>query len=373
MDAYSKSIAEGTFECRFYEALGFPPMSDEDDTSLVLRITLGDMDLMDGFYISLPVEAASCSIEDAIREYVLCESEADRLGVKQKLARDPNLDLLDIYDSLLWLYEQAETGGVTLSHYINNGASEIPPTDLVSLHKQACTTDDGRSYNLLDLVLEVYDNVDPFSGITDEQKEMMLRDFRGLFILYLMDKFGYQPELQDTEHAAAENLSAMLEHLASEDIGLIGSDGDLFLTPEGHDLLSSIVDEAEFYIDNYDIFGDVYVKGDSDVRFDTEYCENLIAPVFIREGIDPYRAFFVAALYLGNLDHLVSDLAMLFSEEPFRQLFSFIAHSKTVEDIGAELLDRTIQAGKSKVEEKQLREQRLKHIESIERRINSEQ
>ena len=373
MGAYSKSIAEDTFERRFYEALGFPPISDEDNTPLVLRITLGDMELLDGFYISLPVEAASCSIEHAIREYVLCESEADRLWVKQKLARDPNPDLLDIYDSLLWLYEQAETGEVTLSYHINNGASEIPPTDLVDLHQQIHTTDNGRSYNLLDLVLEVYDNVDPFSEMTDEQKETMLRDFRGLFILYLMDRFGYQPELQDTEHVAAGDLFAVLEHLASEDMGLISFEGDYFITPRGHDLLDSIIYEAEFYVDNYDIFGDVYVRNASEIRFNTGHGANLIAPVFVREGIDPYRAFFVAALYLGNLDHLVSDLTVLFSEEPFRQLFSLIAHSTTVEDIGTELLDRIIQAGRSKVEEKQLREQRLKHIESIERRIDSDQ
>ena len=373
MTAYGKNIAKGTFERKFYESLGFPPISDGDDVSLVLRITLDDMDLLDGFYISLPVQAAGCSIEDALRKYVLCEDEADRLGVKQKLARDPNPDLLEIHDSLLWLYEQAENGKFILSYCINNGTSDIPPTDPVNSHQQLYTTDDGCSYNLLDLVLEVHDNLDPFSEMTDDQKETMLRDFRGLFILYLIDRFGDQPKLQDAEHEAAGKLSILLEHLASEEIGLIAFDGEPFITPGGHDLLSSIIEEAEFYIDNYDIFGDVYVKGASEIRFNAGYGDNLIVPVFVREGIDPYRALFVVALYLGNLDHLVPDLAVLFSEEPFRQLFSFIAHSATAEDVGIELLDSIIQAGRSKVEEKQLREERLKHIESIKLRIDSDQ
>ena len=196
MDAYSKNIAEGTFERKFYDSLGFPPIPDGDDTSLVLRITLGDMELLDAFYISLPVEAASCSIEDAICRHVLCDDETNRLAVKQKLARDPNPDLLDIYDSLLWLYQQAGTGEFTLKYHINNGASKVRSTELVSSHQQVCVADDGRSYNLLDLVLEVHDNIDPFSEMTDEYKENMLKDFRGLFILYIMDKFDYQPESQ---------------------------------------------------------------------------------------------------------------------------------------------------------------------------------
>lgn len=367
MDAYSKNIAEGTFERKFYESLGFPPISDEDDTSLVLRITLGDMELLDAFYISLPTEAASCSIEAAIREHVLCDDETNRLAVKQKLARDPNPDLLDIYDSLLWLYGQADTGGFTLKYHINNGASGVKPTELVSSHQQVRVTDDGHSYNLLDLVLEVHDNIDPFSGMTDEYKENMLKDFRGLFVLYLMDKFDYEPESQ------TDQLAATLDHLASAEIDLIASDGGFFITPGGYDLLGSIIDEAESYIDNYDIFGDVHVKNASEMEFNTGCGDNLIVPVFTHEGIDPYRAFFIVALYLGNLDHLVLELDMLFTEEPFRQLFSLIAHSKTAEDVGTELLNRVIQSGRWKIEEEQLREQRLRHMENIERRIDDGQ
>jgi len=407
---YRKIIEEGTFEHRFYKALGFPPISDEDpEGNLVLRITLGDMALLDGFYMSLPGDAGSLSIGDAIRRYVLCESEEDRIEMRRKLSRDPNPDLLDIYDDLLYLYEQAEAGRINLSYHINNGASDIQPTDPVSLHQRLCTTRNasrvtryGRgglatSYRLLDLVLEVYDNVDPFSGLTDQQKDAMLRDFRAIFILYLMDKFGYQPGLQDTGHktqdarrtdfgtsvlslessvlslSSAKHLSTVLEYLASEDVGLATCiQGEYFITPRGYDLLSSVIDEAEFYIDNYDIFGDVYVRGVSEIRFNTGYGGNLIVPVFMRSGIDPYRALFIVALYLENLDELASDLAVLSSEDAFKELFSLIGWSPTEEEIGTELLDRIIYEGSLRVEERQLREARLRHIESIERRISKQ-
>ncbi len=358
MGGYTKVIEEGTFQHRFYESLGFPPVSDAGMASLVLRITLGDMKLLDGFYMSLPSDASGLSIENAIRRYVLCESEEDRIRVKQKLSKDPNPDLMDIYDALLYLYQQAEAGKIALNYHINNGASDIQPADLISQHQCFCVADGG--FELLDLVLEVCDNLDPFSGLTDEQKDAMLEDFRRIFVLYRMDKFGYQP--------VEAVLKPVIKCLASEDMGLILDEGKYFITSRGYDLLDSIVNEAEFYIDNYDIFGDVYVKG-SEIRFNTGYGDDLIVPVFIREGIDSHRAFFIAALYLGNMDHLTSDLGAIFSEELFKELFSLIAHSSTVEDVGVDLLDRIIREGSLKIEEQRLREEKSKHIESIKRRI----
>lgn len=387
MGSYRKTIEADTFQHRFYEALGFPPASDDSEMPLVIRITLGDMELLDGFYMSLPADAGSLSIEDAIRKYVLCESEEDRIEVKRKLARDPNPDLLDIYNALLCLCEQAETGALILSYNINNGASDVQPTDPVNLHQCLCTAN-GRlasTYMLLDLVLEVCDNLDPFSGITDQQKDAMLEDFRRIFILYLMDKFGYQPVLhharQEEESSRleswvlglsfTEHLSTILESLALEDVGLIRSEGEYYITPRGYDVLNSIINEAEFYIDNYDIFGDVYIKGISEIRFNTGYGDDLIVPVFIRQGIDPFRALFAVALYLGNMDDLASDLDMLFSEDPFKELFSLIARSPTEEDIGKKVLDQIIREGSLKIEERKLREARLEHIKSIEQRINN--
>ena len=79
MSCYRKTIKESTFQHRFYEALGFPPIPDEGGVPLVIRITLDDMELIDGFYMSLPSDVSSLSIGDAIRNHVLCEKEADRI------------------------------------------------------------------------------------------------------------------------------------------------------------------------------------------------------------------------------------------------------------------------------------------------------
>lgn len=330
MGHYRKKIKAGTYEDQFYKAMGFPPLDDIDGIPLILRITLGDMDILDGFYISLPLEAERLSIEDTIRKHVLCDTT--KAEVIEKISGISNLDLLDIYEVLLDIYRDADDGKIEIYYHINNGSSYIQPSEPVSMHQQVYCSDDGIKYKLLDVVLDIHENVNPFSEMTDVQRDAMLEEFRGIFILYLMDKFDYN--------------------------------GEYSITPKGYDYLKRIIMEAESYIYNYDIFGDVYVKSSGEVLFNTGYGENLIIPVFKKEGIDPYRAIFIVTMYLGNLDWIASD--PFFSEETFSEIFELIVLSPTLDE---KILDSIICAGKAKVEEQRLREERARYIENIERYI----
>lgn len=371
MGHYKKTLEEGTFEYQFYKALGFPPIYDESPIPLVVRITIGDMGLLDGFYLPLPASADRFSIEDMLKRYVLCENQEDRLHLKERLSMDPNPDLIDIYDALLEIYSRVESKKATISYHINNGNSNISPSDPVSAHLQSFVTDDSQmSYRLLDLVLEIYDEADPFSGLTEEQKSAMLREFRGYLTLYFIDRFGYQPKLDEVSPELAERFDALLRYLSSEDMIHIEDKARLTITYKGYDLLKDIINEAEFYIDNYDIFGDVYVKRFKEIRFNTGCGNNLIVPVLLRDGLSPYRVLFICALYLGNMDELAFDPHRLFSDEPFRELFSLIVNSPTEEEIGARLLDRIIREGKERIEEQRKRFARLERVSAIMRRIN---
>jgi hypothetical protein len=376
MSLYAKTIARDSFDYQFYKSLGFPPISDAGMSDLVLRITLDDMGLIDGFYMPLPADAEFFSIEAVIEKYVICES-SERSLYKEYLSQYPNPDLPDILDALREIYDQQKAGKVSIKYHINNGESNVQSSDPIYLHQQIHVTDDRvRIYKLLDVVMEVCSKVDPFYMVTEKQKASMLDDFRQVFMLYIKDKFGYFPELNDIQPEIAEQISDTLIKLSSDEYGMIQStDGNSFcpdkweITNKGYDLLDNIINEAEFYIDNYDIFGDVHVKGFVDIMFNTGYGDNLIVPVLLREGIDPYRAIFLTAVYFGNLDELLSDIGRLFSEELFRQLFSLIAR-RNEEDFGFELLSRIIIAGKTKVLERNLRDERLKAIESINKRMN---
>ena len=352
------------FEHEFYKSLGFPPVSGKYGTDLIIRITLDDMSLLDGFFMDLPLEAELLSIEQAIKKYIICETVEERLDLNEKLSTFPNPDLSDMLDVLTHIYTSEN---VSIQHYINNGETDAQPDDPLYLHEQFQVTD-NQIYKLIDIVLEVQNNVNSFYLLTESQKKIMLEDFRQVFFLYTMDKFGYRPD--------PDNIRTLevLRKLSSEDIGLIQINVDDWSNPaisyKGYDLLNSIIDEVEFYIENYDVFGDVYVKGFREIIFNIGYGDNLIVPVIIREGIDPYRAIFLSALYLGNMDEVLSSLDRLFSEELFNELFRLIPTSKTEKDIGSELLDTIITEGKNKVSDQSLSEERSKLTENIKKRMS---
>lgn len=335
MGYYRKKIKAGTFEEQFYKSMGFPPLDDNNNAPFILRITLGDMELLDGFYVSLPSEVENLYIEEAIRKYII--NEKVKKEVTEKISRISNLDLLDIYNILIDIYNDADIGKIKIIYHINNGESYIEPTDPVSLHQKICKSETGLQYKLLDIVLDIYEPIGIFSEMTEEQRENMLEEFRGIFILYLMDKFGYNEEYS--------------------------------ITPKGYDYLNRILAEAEFYIGNYDIFGDAYIKSSGEVVFNTGYGENLIVPVFKKEEIEPYRAIFIITMYLGNMDWLASDPILLFSEDTFQDIFHLIPSSPKVEE---EILDVILNEGKSRLEEQKLHEERVRYIENIERHINSD-
>jgi len=362
MSRYRKTL--DSFEYEFYKSLGFPPLSDKYGTDLVIRITLDDISLLDSFYMALPVEAELLSLDQAVKKHVICETVEERIELKKKLLMYPNPDLPDVLEVLTYIYT---TENVSINYHINNGEAYIQPDEPLYIHEQFQAID-NHIYKLIDIVLEVQDNINSFFMLNESQKNSMLEDFRYVFVLYAINKFGY--------YLDPDNLRTLeiLRKLSSEDIGLIQVNDDdwsnLAISYKGYDLLDSIINEAEFYIENYDIFGDVYVKDLKEVIFNKGYGDNLIVPVLIHEGIDPYRVIFLSALYLGNMDEVLSDLDRLFSEELFNDLFCLIAISKTEKDIGSELLDIIIAEGKKNISEQRISEERINLIENIKKRMS---
>lgn len=372
MKKYRKNIKEGTPEYDFYASLGFPPVNeDPDKCPIIIRITIGNMNLIDGFYMPLPDESEQLSIEDTIRNFILGKDQKYRIKLKKELAKYNNPDLCDIYDAIVELYKELDEGKIYIEYNINNGASNIKPSDLVSEHLR--TYLHRNKYRLLDIVIDVYNNIDPFRYISEEQKNSMLRDFRSIFILYAMDKFDYQLKSFGTESELENKIKNIINYL--NEIGFIetktGGQAHLLITHKGYDFLKSIINEAEFYIDNYDIFGDIYIKQDGSIEFGTGYGYNLLIPVFKKEGIDPYKALFICSLYLGNMDELLSDISQLFTEEPFRNLFELIAISPREEDIGKEFLEDIINEGKRIIDERRYDQERQINIKKIMHRINN--
>lgn len=368
MSQYQKTLKDG-FEQDFYTSLGFPPLSDDSGIELVIRITIEDMNLLDGFYMNLPIDAEFLSIEQTIEKYIISMTPEEN-ELKRKFSKYKNPDLVDFFDILTYIHKQYDSGDATIQYHINNGESNIHPGEPLYLHEQN-QVKDNQVYKLVDLVLEIQHNIDPFYLITESQKESLFAEFRQVFILYMVEKYNYllNPDLLMPE--SKDQILKIIDGLLSE--GLIQKPDEdwqnLSVSHNGNEFLRGIVSEAEYYIDNYDIFGDVYIKNDS-ILFDTGNGDNLISTVLLHDGVDPYRAIFLSALYIGNLDEIAFDLSKLFSDETFKFLFESIGNSTIEDNFGSEFFSQIIIEGKEKNYERQLSEEKAEYIERINKRIN---
>ncbi|MBD3184414.1 hypothetical protein GF312_19180 [Candidatus Poribacteria bacterium] len=361
MESYQKTIEPGSFEEKFYRAIGFPPVPEDfEGIPLILRITLGNMDLLDSFYMDLPDSASDLSVWEVLERYFLCHDKKDQRKVKQRLIDIGNPDLLEVYENLIKLLTLIRAGKLDATYYINNGQARISPDDPISRHQQLQFSKAG-SYYLLDLVIEIPDKMDPFYLLSQQQKDIMLKEFRQIFLLYVMDKFGKLPELKE---------DAIIDDLISQ--SLIDNEDGYCLTSAADDLLKSIINEAEFYIINFDFYGDVYIRKVDEIYFNTGHGENLLVPVFIKTGNDPYRALFISSLYLGSLDYILSDIDSLFSDDTFRDMFSIIPASPVVDEIGEHVLENVITEGKLMVHRQKIAEERNRRFEILKQKYDLE-
>ncbi len=368
MSGYKK-ILKDDFEKEFYKALGFPPLSDDYENELVIRITLDDMNLIDGFYMKIPISAEFLSIEQMLNEYVLCDTTEKKSNLKAKLSNYENPDLVDFIDVLDSIYARHKLGRLIIHYHINNGESNIRPEEPLYLYEQVYSEKD-KIYKLVDLVLEVQDN--PFYLITRKEKKSLISEFRLIFVLYLIDKYNDLSNINSLKPKNKKRMYRIINKLLSENLINVPDDDlqNISISYKGRELVDRLIDEAEYYIENYDIFGDVYVKGIDDILFNSGYGDNIIPTVMLNDGINPYRAIFLSALYIGNLDEIASDLNRLFSDGIFDSLFEFFCYSPTKEELGSEVFSKILDKGKEKVFEDRLLLEKAMFIEKINSQID---
>lgn len=300
-------------------------ISSRFEKPLILRITLGEMPLADGFY-------ACFEMNDLPEDMKLAEL-IDRALRAEPDERDirVNPDLPDILDSLRTLLKEQEEGLVEIRYYRNRAQGPIDPNGRLRDHLRVVEIK-GRKYNLVDLVLEVREAFDPLEGIPPSEREDFLLPLRSAYLLYKLGK----------SDLTLDGISDRIKHIADNLIekGLVEViDGRYVPTPEGQEAIELLFEEASYYIDRYEIFGDVEFKGD-EIRFNTGNGVNLIVRAMERDGLSPQRAFFILAIYFGHLDDLENWQEEIFSEDLLRGIFWDIFHSPSIDEIGEETLER---------------------------------
>jgi hypothetical protein len=319
---------------------------DYDGTEFDLRVTLGDDPLDDAFWVTVPGTDESLALRQIIDTYLLGSSKEDRDRIRESLDTDANPDLPQLWLAVRRAFDDVAKGKATIRFHLNKGPADIKLDEPAARHfSRAYSQEHGFDYRLIDLVLEVTDI--PGINLPPEQRAAMIRGFRGLLLLYLMDRFkrDFTFEGQAFDEVGVEQVADWMVtegwlDLSAKDIGDTYK-GVYIRKDEGNRILREAVRETDRLISTYDQFSDVTVD-EEPPRFRTGRGEDLRVHVYAAEGLDPLRAAFLMNLENGYFD---ANWQAVFKDEAwFNEL---LAVAGAASPVSPQKLERIIRAGKA--------------------------
>ena len=325
---YAKQPVSGRLE---YEPGG---VALSDRLHFELQVSLGDMPLEDALRIPVPTRFSKLTVGDLLNE-IFSDDYAKQNEIQASLDVRANPDLPEIYTNLSYIFDQWRRCDCTLRFFINNG----PEVELfqtvsshLSKHRPADRYDDLLP--VLDLVIEQkYEVLKRFvEGGGD--KYDLLKWLRSSALLYFMDKHGYSLYAEPSDETD-RRLLAVADDLAFKKlIAASEESGKYEITGEGRNYLGRTIAETESYIDQFDVFDDVFYDFDACViEFGTSQGDDLRVQVIESEGLDPIRTVFLLRLYDGTLDtYLDSWPVMILTEEFFDEILRPVLDHPTIDE-----------------------------------------
>ena len=321
-----------------------------EENRFELQITLGDMDMEDAFRIVLPPRMSQLTVR-ALLDEVFSEDENAQTEFLSALDVRANPDLPEMYEELLDIFDEWRRGDCTLRFFTSDGP-ELRLEDRVAAHLSIRRTEGETVVGdpALHLVIyQTYDVLGRFAEWGGAEGEL-LKWLQRHTLLYFMDRHGFRPPVAPLDEPDM-GLVPIAQDLASRDLIAASEEGGGYeLTEVGSALIERMIEEAESYIDRFDLFGDVLVDLDSkEMEFGTGYGEDLRVQVYGSEGVDPVRAVFLLRLYDSTLDaYLETWREEVHREEFFNEVLRPVLDNARVED---DLVGLVIESGYAHLEE----------------------
>ena len=300
-----------------------------------LLISLGDMDLEDSFHVILSADMTRLAVGDLLNA-LFPENDAEQFVAEGRLDIKANPDLPEMYAELHEIFEQWRRGDCTLEFFVGGGP-ELRLEDRVVEHFDVRRADDGTvvgTPTTLQLAIhQTYDVLGRFADWGGAEGEL-LKWLQRHILLYFMDKHRFRPSAAPLDGPNLGLLS-IVQDLASRDLIAESQEGGAYeLTEVGSALIERMIEEAESYIDRFDLFDNVLVDLDSDeVEFGTGDGVDLRVQVYGSEGVDPVRAVFLMRLYDSTLDaYLETWREEIHMEKFFNEVLRPVLDSARVED-----------------------------------------
>lgn len=302
------------------------------------------MDLRDAFCVSLPAGCARLTVGELL-DLVFGEDDEGRQRIADSLDVLGNPDLPDMHRELVEVVRLWRAGRCELAVYVNCG----PQITLAeSAGKHVAHSADGAA--VLDLVLE--QTFEPLAWFARQggDADDLLGWMRGCVLLYFMDKHGFELS-SEPECERDRRLLPIAEALRERGLVAVPEDGGaLVITGEGRAYLGELIEEAEDYIDRYDVFARVRVDEEAEIaEFGVRGGHDLRAQVYEDEGLDPLRVVFLLRLYDGTLDEGLARWREDVHEASFFD--GLLRPALDRDEVDATVLDWVIDAGLAEVEE----------------------
>ncbi len=284
-----------------------------DDAALVLRITLGDMPIEDGFWIALPDEMSSLSLQELFKRVFPSNPSLQQTFV-ERLDAKGNPDLPDMYEALVEIFAREELGLCSVETHVNHG----PMLDNDSVVRVHLTKVDTPS--VLDLVLEQRFSAIDYSicrgdfGDVDEALTWM----RSRVLLFFLGASDYALPTEAADEVDGR-LVPVAQGLVEE--GLVeraDESGRFELTELGQETIDGMIAEAETVIERYEVFADVlYDAVTEECEFGTGAGDDLRIPIYEEEGLSAARAILLVELCDGEFGQMADDWRRVVQEREF--------------------------------------------------------
>ena len=287
--------------------------SPDSDSWFVLRITLGEMPIEDGFWIGLPDDLSPLSLRELFSRVFPVDPSLQQLFL-ERLDVSGNPDLPDMYHALVEIFVREELGLCTVEAYVNHGSKL---DDSAAIDRRLNKNDTPP---VLDLVLEQRFSAIDYAvrrGDFADQEEV-LAWMRSRVLLYFLDTPDYAL-LSDPVDDADAALLPIAQTLVEE--GLIerpAEPGPFEVTELGHEAINEMKAEVENVLERYEVFGDVlYDPETGECDFGTGAGIDLRIPVYESEALSAVHAVLLVELCDGELAKMDDDWRTVIHDREF--------------------------------------------------------
>ena len=324
-----------------------------DTSSIVLRVTLGDMPPEDALELTLSSTSLAGTLGDVF-EQAFPSSPEPLSRVVAGLDLKENPDAREMHDALTAMLREWRAGKCELRFFIGRH-HEIALEDRIAEHwrRPPATSGPGPDLKRLDLVIEQRYTPLKYAvgrGPWDSGPQLLdwLRDQTAL-----LAATADVPLLPDAgSETASPLLAAALRVAAMGRLDRSPDTGEFSVTEGGELALAAMAAEAESHFDRYDVFADVlYDEESKHARFGSGHGEDTRVQVYEAEGLDPVRVVFLLRMRDGSLENLLREWRDAAGSEEFYTLLLLpVVDHFTVE---AAQLEVIIEAGFALMDEQE--------------------